>query len=247
MGSGCATVSRASTPGEDLVTGVWSDGRIGTFRGLHDGKPDYGGVVFGSKKTERRAASAGMSHLSQRFASSSAPEFRRFPRKKRLRSTPSCRPRTKASGAAAFQSRLLKSWLRRMRKLSCRSFLARCRDACFFDTDRQAERLLRLPGTRRSKHIQHIVAENGLPEFQRLFFAPARAMTKSRGGRGPAAGGTCRTSAARTPACRRRCSSRSASSCGTACSRAAGRARCTAGMFEYHQWPFVTTFGKIQA
>jgi len=51
MGPGCATVSRASTPGADVVTGVWSDGRIGTFRGQRDGKPDYGGVVFGEKKT----------------------------------------------------------------------------------------------------------------------------------------------------------------------------------------------------
>jgi hypothetical protein len=37
------------TKGTDQVTGVWKDGRIGTFRGIRDGKADYGMTVFGSK------------------------------------------------------------------------------------------------------------------------------------------------------------------------------------------------------
>jgi hypothetical protein len=49
MGPGCVSVTRAHTPGIDSVTGVWSDGRIATFRGIRDGKSGYGGVVFGSK------------------------------------------------------------------------------------------------------------------------------------------------------------------------------------------------------
>jgi len=40
MGSGCTTVTRATTPETDLVTGVWSDGRIGTFRGLRGKRLD---------------------------------------------------------------------------------------------------------------------------------------------------------------------------------------------------------------
>jgi predicted dehydrogenase len=48
MGTGCKTVSRAHTKDTDLVTGVWSDGRGGTFRGIRGGKAGYGVTVFGS-------------------------------------------------------------------------------------------------------------------------------------------------------------------------------------------------------
>jgi predicted dehydrogenase len=47
MGTGCKTVSRAHTEDTDVVTGIWADGRIGTFRGLRSGKSDYGAMVFG--------------------------------------------------------------------------------------------------------------------------------------------------------------------------------------------------------
>lgn len=49
MGTGCKTVVRAFTENTDLVTGIWSDNRIGTFRGIRTGKSDYGGTVFGEK------------------------------------------------------------------------------------------------------------------------------------------------------------------------------------------------------
>jgi len=49
MGTGCKTVSRTATPDFDKVVGTWSDGRIGTFRGIRSGRSDYGGVVFGEK------------------------------------------------------------------------------------------------------------------------------------------------------------------------------------------------------
>ena len=49
MGTGCRTVSRMHTEEAEVVTGVWADGRIGTFRGLLKGKQDYGGTVFGEK------------------------------------------------------------------------------------------------------------------------------------------------------------------------------------------------------
>jgi predicted dehydrogenase len=49
MGSGCVSVSRVHTEDTDVVTGIWRDGRVGTFRGLRGGKAGYGAVVFGSK------------------------------------------------------------------------------------------------------------------------------------------------------------------------------------------------------
>jgi hypothetical protein len=49
MGTGCEKVVRVHTKGADFVTGVWRDGRIGTFRGIRDGKGDYGATVFGTK------------------------------------------------------------------------------------------------------------------------------------------------------------------------------------------------------
>jgi predicted dehydrogenase len=48
MGTGCKTVTRSHTKDTDFVTGVWADGRIGTFRGIRSGKADYGATVFGS-------------------------------------------------------------------------------------------------------------------------------------------------------------------------------------------------------
>jgi hypothetical protein len=53
MGTGCRTVSRVYTPGTDIVTGVWDDLRIGTFRGLRAGKTGYGGYAFGEDGIEQ--------------------------------------------------------------------------------------------------------------------------------------------------------------------------------------------------
>ena len=47
MGPGVETVTRIQTDQYELVTGVWEDGRIGTFRGLRGGKSGYGGTAFG--------------------------------------------------------------------------------------------------------------------------------------------------------------------------------------------------------
>lgn len=49
MGTGCKSVTRVHTPDTDVVTGLWEDNRIGTFRGLRAGKPSYGGYAFGEK------------------------------------------------------------------------------------------------------------------------------------------------------------------------------------------------------
>jgi len=48
MGTGCETVSRTKGPVTDQVTGVWKDGRIGTYRGIVKGKSEFGALVFGS-------------------------------------------------------------------------------------------------------------------------------------------------------------------------------------------------------
>lgn len=49
MGPGCVQVTRTSSPDFDQVTGLWSDGRIGTFRGIRKGGSGYGATVFGEK------------------------------------------------------------------------------------------------------------------------------------------------------------------------------------------------------
>ena len=49
MGTGCESVTRVNSAGADVVVGRWKDGRIGTFRGIRDGKADYGAIAFGSK------------------------------------------------------------------------------------------------------------------------------------------------------------------------------------------------------
>jgi predicted dehydrogenase len=49
MGTGCESVTRVQTEGTDVVVGVWKNGRIGTFRGIRQGKLDYGATVYGTK------------------------------------------------------------------------------------------------------------------------------------------------------------------------------------------------------
>ncbi|MEO6188421.1 MAG: Gfo/Idh/MocA family oxidoreductase [Ginsengibacter sp.] len=50
MGTGCKKVTRIHTDDSDVAVGTWEDGRVGTFRGLHIGKLDFGGVAFGEKE-----------------------------------------------------------------------------------------------------------------------------------------------------------------------------------------------------
>jgi predicted dehydrogenase len=49
MGPGCQSVNRTHTDGNDVVVGTWEGGRTGVYRGIRDGKADYGATVFGSK------------------------------------------------------------------------------------------------------------------------------------------------------------------------------------------------------
>ena len=77
MGQGCKTVSRVHLPGVDLVVGQWPNGRIGTFRGIRDGKAGYGLVVFGNKTIESDGKYEGyaplVDEIAKFFAGGSAP------------------------------------------------------------------------------------------------------------------------------------------------------------------------------
>ncbi len=42
MGSGCQSVQAVVTPGGEVVTGLWPDGRIGALRGIRDGAGGFG-------------------------------------------------------------------------------------------------------------------------------------------------------------------------------------------------------------
>jgi predicted dehydrogenase len=48
MGPGCETLTRTHTRDTDVITGVWSDGRIGTYRGIRKHKATFGATLFGT-------------------------------------------------------------------------------------------------------------------------------------------------------------------------------------------------------
>jgi len=50
MGTGCLSVNRFRTEDTELCVGQWTDGRIGTFRGLRSSEHSYGGTVFTERK-----------------------------------------------------------------------------------------------------------------------------------------------------------------------------------------------------
>jgi predicted dehydrogenase len=68
MGSGCVSVSRTHSEGADVVTGIWKDGRIGTFRGLRAGQTAFGATVFGSKGIAHGGAFTGYEPLVHEIA-----------------------------------------------------------------------------------------------------------------------------------------------------------------------------------
>lgn len=49
LGPGCDQVTRVKTDSGDTVVGRWKDGRIGTMRGLIQGRQEYGAIAFGMK------------------------------------------------------------------------------------------------------------------------------------------------------------------------------------------------------
>jgi predicted dehydrogenase len=49
MGTGCKSVQRTIGEDQEVFIAKWKDGRIGTFRGIKNGKQDYGGTAYGDK------------------------------------------------------------------------------------------------------------------------------------------------------------------------------------------------------
>jgi hypothetical protein len=49
MGPGCETVRCTSSPQVESITGVWRDGRVGTYRGIKQGAVKYSATVFGEQ------------------------------------------------------------------------------------------------------------------------------------------------------------------------------------------------------
>jgi len=63
MGTGCETVTRIETKDTDLVSGVWRDGRVGTYRGIRRNKADFGAIAFGSKGIVQAGREGGYEEL----------------------------------------------------------------------------------------------------------------------------------------------------------------------------------------
>lgn len=49
MGPGCVKVTCTSTAMTESITGIWADGRVGTYRGIKQGAVKYSATVFGDK------------------------------------------------------------------------------------------------------------------------------------------------------------------------------------------------------
>lgn len=65
MGEEIETVSRTKSDGTDTVTGQWKGGKIGTFRGIRDGKSDYGLMTFATDAIDSSAKYEGYGPLVQ--------------------------------------------------------------------------------------------------------------------------------------------------------------------------------------
>jgi predicted dehydrogenase len=49
MGPGVVSVTCTSTPTAEVITALWNDGRVGTYRGIKEGAVKYSATVFGDK------------------------------------------------------------------------------------------------------------------------------------------------------------------------------------------------------
>lgn len=63
LGRNCKSVVRSYQEETDVVTGIWKDGRIGTFRGTRNGKHDYGGMAYGENGNVHFSAYGGYEPL----------------------------------------------------------------------------------------------------------------------------------------------------------------------------------------
>jgi hypothetical protein len=80
MGLGCESVARVDSPRSSLVVGKWRDGRIGSYRGLKQGKANYAFTVFGAEGIAHRSGSSGYESAVReicKFFASGKPPVRR--------------------------------------------------------------------------------------------------------------------------------------------------------------------------
>ena len=68
MGTGCSSVTRATTADADLISGVWNDGRIGTYRGIRKNKASFGATAFGDKGIVTVSGASGYRQLCEQIA-----------------------------------------------------------------------------------------------------------------------------------------------------------------------------------
>ncbi len=66
LGPGCQTLTRTDTDSTTVVTGKWSDGRIGTYRGVKQGGA-YAATLFGTKGVVHRAGFSGYGPLVEKI------------------------------------------------------------------------------------------------------------------------------------------------------------------------------------
>jgi len=68
MGTGCETVTRLDSRDADVVSGRWSDGRIGTYRGIRKHAAPFGAIAFGTKAVKPAERTAGYQELCEQIA-----------------------------------------------------------------------------------------------------------------------------------------------------------------------------------
>jgi hypothetical protein len=67
MGTGCVAVARTESDSSSVVVGKWSDGRIGSFRGLKQGHPTYVTTLYGTDGIGQCAGFGGYRPLVERI------------------------------------------------------------------------------------------------------------------------------------------------------------------------------------
>lgn len=70
LGPGCQSVTASQTATAEQVTGTWSGGRVGTFRGIREGggKPGFGLTLFGEKRIIQSSVGSDKLALMQEIA-----------------------------------------------------------------------------------------------------------------------------------------------------------------------------------
>jgi hypothetical protein len=68
MGPGCESVSRVKGPVHDQTTGVWSDGRLGVYRGIVRGKAAFGATAYGTNGIVQVSESPSYANLCRAIA-----------------------------------------------------------------------------------------------------------------------------------------------------------------------------------